>query len=75
MSDGGLNWRPLDIALARNVRRCDFGPVHALLKAGYAFGLAGTPAASEAAEMLERLAAFKTVTAAAGLDAGLVQAA
>ncbi len=75
MSDVGLNWRPLDIALARNARRRAFGAVHALLKAGYACGLAGTPASSQAAEMLERLAMFTSVTAAPAVEAGLGRAA
>lgn len=42
----------LDIALARSLRRRDFAAVHALLRSGYAIGLAGTPAGSQAAEML-----------------------
>ena len=65
----------LDVALARTVRRRDFSAVHALLKTGYACGLAGTPAGSQAAEMLERLAMFKTVGGAGAAEDGLVQAA
>jgi uncharacterized protein DUF6895 len=65
----------LDVALARSVRRRDFAAVHALLKTGYGFGLAGTPAGSQAAEMLERLAMYRTVAGAVGAEAGLVRAA
>ena len=57
------------------MRRRDFGAVHALLKAGYAHGLATTPASSQAAEMLERLAMYATVTAAPQAEAGLGRAA
>jgi hypothetical protein len=52
----------LDIALTRAARRRDFAAAHALLQAGYAHGLAGTPAGSQAAEMLERLAMFSPIT-------------
>ncbi len=65
----------LDIALARTVRRRDFSAVHAVLKAGYAHGLATTPASSQAAEMLERLAMCQCATGAAAADGSLAQAA
>jgi hypothetical protein len=65
----------LDIALARAVRHRDFGTVHALLKTGYACGLAGTPASSQAAEMLERLATYATVTGAPPAEAAVAAAA
>jgi Domain of unknown function (DUF6895) len=51
----------LNIALHRKIGKRDFGAVHELLKTGYALGLADTPAASQAAEMLERLATFHRV--------------
>jgi hypothetical protein len=46
----------LNIALHRKVGQRDFGAVHELLKTGYRLGLTNSPAASQAAEMLERLA-------------------
>jgi hypothetical protein len=52
----------LNIALYRKVRRREFGAVLELLGAGYALGLADTPAASQSAEMLERLAIFERIT-------------
>lgn len=48
----------LNIALRRKVKQRDFGGLHKLLVTGYDLGLADTPAASQAAEMLERLAVF-----------------
>jgi hypothetical protein len=52
----------LTVALHRNIGRREFGAVHGLLKLGYTLGLADTPAASQAAEMLERLATFERMT-------------
>jgi Domain of unknown function (DUF6895) len=46
------------IALHRKISQREFGAVHQLLKTGYDLGLADAPAASQAAEMLERLATF-----------------
>lgn len=54
----------LNIALRRKIKQREFGAVHQLLKMGYDLGLADTPAASQAAEMLERLATFSDVTRA-----------
>jgi hypothetical protein len=65
----------LDIGLARTVRRRDFGAVHTLLKTGYAHGLATTPASSQAAEMLERLAMCKCMTGAPPAESGWGRAA
>jgi len=48
----------LTAALRRRVRDRDFDGVRELLSAGYEWGLADSPAASQAAEMLERLASF-----------------
>jgi len=46
----------LNIALRRKVVQRDFGGLRDLLKAAYAAGLADSPAASQAAELLERVA-------------------
>ncbi len=48
----------LTAALRRRVRDRDFDAVRELLRAGYALGIVNSPASSQAAEMLERLAAF-----------------
>jgi hypothetical protein len=48
----------LNIALHRKIGLREFGAVHELLSAGYGLGLVDAPAASQAAEMLERLAIF-----------------
>jgi hypothetical protein len=53
----------LNMALRRSVKKRAFGVVHQILKVGHALGLTGTPAASQAAEMLERLATFANITA------------
>lgn len=66
---------PLDIALARGVRRHDFAAAHVLLRTGYNFGLAGTPAGSQAAEMLEGPAMFREVSGAGAAEAGIGLAA
>jgi hypothetical protein len=50
------------IALCRKIRKREFGILHQLLKIGYDLGLADTPASSQAAEMLARLATFADVT-------------
>lgn len=52
----------LNIALRRKTVQREFGQVHELLRVGYRLGLADTPAASQAAEMLERLAVFANIT-------------
>lgn len=51
----------LNMALRRKIKQREFGAVHELLKTGYALGLANNPAASQAAEMLERLATFAKI--------------
>lgn len=51
----------LHMALRRKIKQREFGAVHQLLKIGYDLGLANTPAASQAAEMLARLATFAKV--------------
>jgi Domain of unknown function (DUF6895) len=65
----------LDIGLARAVRRRDFSAVHTLLKTGYAHSLATTPASSQAAEMLERLAMCRCMTGASTGEDEVVRAA
>jgi hypothetical protein len=52
----------LNIALYRKVRRREFGSVLELLRIGYESGLADTPASSQCAELLERLAIFEELT-------------
>jgi len=49
-----------NIAINRAVKRRDFNAVASLLNLGYGLGVAGTPVASQAAEMLERLAALSS---------------
>lgn len=51
----------LNIALRRKTVQREFGRVHELLLLGYRMGLADTPIASQAAEMLERLATFADI--------------
>jgi hypothetical protein len=51
----------LNIALRRKIKQREFDAVHKLLQLGYALGLADTPAASQAAEILERLATFASI--------------
>jgi hypothetical protein len=46
----------LNITLRRKVKQRDFAGLHQLLATGYGLGLADSPASSQAAEMLERLA-------------------
>ena len=48
----------LTIALCRRVKQRDFGGVAEVLRAGDALGLIDTPAASQSAELLERVALF-----------------
>jgi hypothetical protein len=55
----------LTTALRRRVRDRDFEGVRELLRTGYEWGFADSPAASQAAEMLERLAAFGEMASAA----------
>ncbi len=52
----------LNIALRRRVKDRDFGGLHDLLKHAYDLDLAGNPAASQAAELLERLATYAKIT-------------
>jgi hypothetical protein len=52
----------MNIALRRKTRQRDFGAVARLLREGHAMGLTDTPAASQAAEMLERIAIFAEST-------------
>jgi hypothetical protein len=49
-----------NIALQRKAARRDFAGLKHVLGHGYALGLAGTPMASQAAEMLERVAVCAT---------------
>jgi hypothetical protein len=58
----------LNVALYRKVRRREFGAVHELLRVGYAAVLADIPAASQCAEMLERLAMFEHITGVSRAD-------
>jgi hypothetical protein len=48
----------LTMALCRKTTQREFSAIYQLLEIGYALGLADTPASSQAAEMLERLATF-----------------
>lgn len=48
----------MNIGLRRKVKQRDFGGLHQLLATGYQCGLANSPAASQAAEILERLSVF-----------------
>jgi len=48
----------INVALHRRAARRDFGGLIELLKMAYDLGLANTPAASQAAEMLQRIAAY-----------------
>jgi len=48
----------MNIALLRSTRKRDFSRVERILSAGHAMGLTDTPCASQAAEMLQRLAAY-----------------
>lgn len=50
-----------NVALRRRMRERRFGAVAELLQAGLALGLADTPAASQAAEMLQRLGLFERI--------------
>jgi len=52
----------INVALRRRVKDRDFGGLRDLLKLAYDLDLAGTPAASQAAELLERLATYAKVT-------------
>jgi hypothetical protein len=54
-------------ALRRRVRERDFDAVRELLRVGYALGLADSPASSQAAEMLERLAIFGEIVREEGM--------
>ena len=52
----------LNIALRRRVKDRDFAGLYDLLRLAYDLDLAGTPAAGQAAELLERLATYAKVT-------------
>ncbi|HEX3470166.1 MAG TPA: hypothetical protein VHT28_03185, partial [Silvibacterium sp.] len=52
----------LNVALRRRVATRNFGGLHDLLKLAYDLDLANTPAASQAAELLERLATYAKIT-------------
>jgi hypothetical protein len=54
----------LTIILRLNINRREFGTVHKLLELAYTLGLADSPALSQAAEMLERLSLYATITRA-----------
>lgn len=56
----------LAMALRRKARDRDFAALRELLAVGYGLGLADTPASSQAAELLQRLATFAEVTRSAG---------
>lgn len=58
----------LNIALYRKVRQREFGAVLELLRIGYGSGLADIPAASQCAELLERLATFEQLTGVSRAD-------
>ena len=58
----------LSIALSRKVRRREFDAVLELLRIGYESGLADTPASSQCAELLERLAIFEQLTGVSRAD-------
>jgi hypothetical protein len=58
----------LNIALYRKVRRREFGAALELLRIGYKSGLADTPASSQCAELLERLAALERLTGLSRAD-------
>jgi hypothetical protein len=58
----------LNIALYRKVRRRDFGAVIELLRIGYRSGLADSPASSQCAELLERLATLESITGLSRAD-------
>jgi hypothetical protein len=53
-----------NIALERNAARRDFGGLDRVLRVGYDLGLAETPAASQAAEMLQRMAIYASTICA-----------
>jgi hypothetical protein len=54
----------INVALRRRVASRDFGGVHELLKLAYTQDLAAMPAASQAAEMLQRFATYARITTA-----------
>jgi hypothetical protein len=58
----------LNIALYRKVRRREFGAALELLRIGYGSGLADTPASSQCAELLERLAILERLTGLSRAD-------
>ena len=58
----------LNIALYRKVRQLEFGIVPELLRLGYEAGLTDSPAASQCAELLERLATFERLTGVSRAD-------
>ena len=56
----------LNIALYRKVQQREFEVVHKLLTLACDLGLANTPAATQAAELLQRLATFARLTSTSG---------
>jgi hypothetical protein len=53
----------LNVAFRRQIAQRDFGNLRKLLEIGNTLNLTNTPASSQAAEMLERLATFATIKA------------
>ena len=53
----------LDIALTRAIKKRQFTTVRDLLEIGDAQGLSDSPCSSQAAEVLERLSVFASITA------------
>jgi hypothetical protein len=51
----------LTIALCRRAKQHTYGVIRELLEVGYSLGLTNAPAASQAAEMLQRLATFADI--------------
>jgi hypothetical protein len=54
----------LNVAIRRRVNSRDFSGVRELLERAYRLGLANTPASSQAAEMLDRIATFAKIRSA-----------
>jgi hypothetical protein len=51
----------LNVALSRSVKARDFASLHALLAKAHELGLADSPSASQAAELLDRMATFASL--------------
>jgi hypothetical protein len=52
----------LNIALARNIQNKQYATAYELIRTGYGLGIANTPMASQAAELLQRLAILSSLT-------------